>query len=470
MASLKSQGFQKQGENRQGKGYSVSLWYNLQTGVYAVQSRKTSASKRDSKVEKFVNKLDAEKYFEAVLRGNLSPFGISQSLNLESYMEQAKSIVRCEDLQKSPPHLTLLFAIDRVKTRSRDLKAKNYLSTANSCLKILRECTSLPSPRDTQGWRSWGKKCASLLISTSFSPKKVAFDTAKSRMSFFLRALQCLVDYGYLFPSGEGYSQSAIQAISAAKEFRKIHLSRETKKRETFKPISASKIEKLVKSETDFKKQLFVLKTLFGFRPSEALACSSAHLADGKVNLPALVTKTVSDSDKQPDIARPYAPLFLRVICRIEKTWPAYKLADFKNVRPKGDSVCLRRLRTIAACHIYFSTKDINAVKERCGHQTIEMGARHYAKFVSEIEVNQDQTSGHYYETEGGVFLSDGENEKEIAKDELGYDKFLLSLLLEVASAAIGTKMMVSILNQELDNTKNSKPQGLKKKVIRIAG
>jgi integrase len=446
MGTLATQGFQQLQLEPTPFGYSASLWFNATRGQYAVLTRGVSKTNRQSRVEKFTERHHAEAFLARVVRGEDSPYERKAVLRVDDAVDLARALVERETPTRELPSLPLLFAIDRVKSKSRDSQARDYLSTAHGCLRLLTSLQALPSARAPLEWRTWGKAAALVLMKTPLSSgDTVAYDTAKSRMAFFCRALQALVDYGHLFPDGAAYSAAALQALNAAKDARKHSLARVTRRRETYRPLSADEVRALVAGLPDLQRRVYVLKTLFGFRPSESFALRSKHIFDGKVQLALVVTKTTDELGQAPDLAPVHAPLFLRFLCRVEEAFQL-TLPHFEGVFPKGSDMCLRRLRTVAACHVLYATRDINAVKERCGHQTLEMAHGHYARYVSAIGVPAGVTPEAYYGIEGGIWLDDS---TELAKDDNAWDRFLLSLVFDLVLPELPTRECRALLESE---------------------
>jgi hypothetical protein len=179
MGTLATQGFRQLQLRSTNFGYSVSLWFNATRGQYAVLSRGVSKSNRSSRVEKFSEHAAAEKYLATLVHGENTPHGRKEVLRIDDALETARAIVEQESPSPEIPTLSLLFAIDRVKSKSRDTNASDYLSTANACLRLLVTMQALPSPRATTEWRAWGKTSAMALMKTPLSSgDTVAYDTA----------------------------------------------------------------------------------------------------------------------------------------------------------------------------------------------------------------------------------------------------------------------------------------------------
>jgi integrase len=471
---LRTQGFEPQesAENQSNRA-TVTVWMRLssveearESVLYAVSYRERSG-KRKLRQKKFRSREKAYEQFRLWSEGSESPWlRVENGNTIDEQTETAKKIQRRENVDVSPS-LPLLFALEFLDSRSRDTeRLEGYRCGARATLAILSDKHVLPPHFDNKRWSAWGATAAQFLLESETGGQPPAFDTAKMRIGFLKRALTCLETYAYSFQhADELVACAAIARAAVAREFKKLG-PKLTRKRKTLRPIGAAEIIDLLEKETDLRKRALMLKLLFGFRPPEAFHASYSDIFAHHLQLHEVVKKTVPfGHEANYDIEQVYAPLWFRLLTRLEQN-EAFRLRfesyeQALKTRPRKDPVCLRRLRTVAACHLYLATLNLETVRSRCGHHDLTMAKNHYTKFVRDLKKADNQTADEYYSIdEMHIDGVDG----VLAQNENAYDRFLLALLFEFIVKRLPTKEAMAIIMNELRAQQNRQEDTTKKR------
>lgn len=318
--------------------------------------------------------MEAKSFFEQVKSEGVPKNTVN--LTIKEYEEPAEAIVLSRLPFVGIPNLPFLFAIDRIRTGSTN---KNYTCVADGILTILRDHLALPTER--LSFHRWVAVCVHLMLSRHSQGKQsVAHDTAKSRVRFFKRALKCLADYSDQINGSMVYLPFLAQIDTVIADSQRL-MKGQIRERATFKPLTLNEVEKSINSLQLIKSKLHLLKVLsMGFRPGEAARATSSKIIQGKLLLNQIITKTTKNKKVYDKIQSPEVPLSLRLIIEIEEQ---LNLSADKKVAKELSEINppLRAMRTTSSCHSLYSGANIEVVRQRMGHTSLDMEVRHYMLF-----------------------------------------------------------------------------------------
>lgn len=424
--------------NKQAK-FSVALSRREKDNLvldWVVVVRDTGRKNRTYKQYRFETALTAKAFFEQVKREGVPEHSVH--LTVKEYEQVARDIVLSKLPFLSIPNLPLLLAIDRVRRGSKNVR---YTCVADGIVTILRDHLTLPT--ETKVFQQWIAQCTHLLMTKhAESTADVAEDTARHRLRFFKRALRCLSDYSDQINGSHVYLPYLSKVDVSIQDSRQL-LKGDLRSRNTYKPLTLKQIQMSLDSVSSLTAKIHILKVLtIGFRPGEAQRATYSKIVQGKLLLSQIISKTEKVKHK---IQSPEAPLSLRLIMRLEEQLNLRltkdDLAELSALQPP-----LRAMRTTAACHALFSGGNIEVVRQRLGHTSLDMIVRHYNLYS--IEDVGSHEPADYYNIPDAIQLG---GEKVEMNFGLFWDRWVLLKTLQVIQAELPSEKqtVVGILLEE---------------------
>lgn len=435
-------------KNKQAK-YTTSLQSREKDGLivdWTVVIRDTNRANRTFKQHRFDDLITAKAFYEQVKREGVPDYVVN--LTVKEYENSARAIVLSRLSYLGIPNLVLLLAIDRVRRGSTNPK---YNCVADGIVTILRNQLTIPT--ETKSFQQWIAHCTHLLMTKhTQGTQSVSEDTARHRLRFFKRALKCISDYSDQINGSSVYLPYLSKIDVTLQDARKL-LKGQLRSRDTYKPLTLSQINKSIDSVSSINSKMYLLKVLsIGFRPGEALRATYSKVVQGKLLLNQIITKTEHVKDK---IQSPEAPISLRLIMRFEEQVNLILTKTDKS-ELAALSPPVRAMRTTSACHTLYSGANIEVVRQRLGHTSLDMVVRHYNLYSIEDIGSLDPIE--YYNIPETIKIN---NEKVDLSFGLLWDRWILLKTLQVIQKELPDHKNIAseILLEEIGTKKIKKQE-----------
>ena len=401
-------------------GYRVSLNVvrNKQNGAteFRVKYAGTTRNSRKTHTQVFTCMSDAQTYFNTVMVKGLDAL-VDDYETVESRASDARLIRDYPHTPRSfPKTISLALAIMASGTVLGQTNSDNVERLA----KILEGENNFPQVPETEAWLN---RVLVLLQTKEYrtepGEETIARTTFIKRFNYLKSALDYVISYPTVF--GKPFCERLSMALNAKKKENRNIASRNTRSIKNFAPLGRSEIETLL-AVLGEGERLWVLKSLCsGLRPSEVIRLNISHLANGRIMLKEIVSKTKAKSN-------PPASLALRILLYLESkpvSTPSerYREKEFS----KAHSIKPYQFRTTLATHCIYAGQSFTQVQERLSHSTADMLLHHYSNSTPPGATN---SPADYY-GERAIKLSVDGVQVEIARDECLFDKWLLRLVLK---------------------------------------
>ena len=415
-------------QNESCNGYRVSLNVvkNRHTGEteYRVKYAGTTRSSRKTHTQIFSRMDDAKAYYVTVRANGLDALSDSY----ESIESRRSDAILIRDSPNTPRHFQKTVALALAILAEGTILGDKNSAYLERLAFILREENTLPAVNDVEGWLSRILEIIKVKEHRTEGAETIAKTTFIKRFNYLKSALEYIVSYPIVF--GKPFCERLSLALAQKRKDNRTLISRDTRSIKNFAPLGRTQIETLL-AVLGEGERLWVLKSLCsGLRPSEVIRLNISHLANGRLMLKEIVSKTKAKSN-------PPASLALRILLHLESKpvkppSERYREKEFS----KEHGITPYSFRTTLATHLIYCGVSFTQVQEKLSHASADMLLSHYANSLPPQAINNPAD----YYSDCSIKLSVGGTQVEVAHDENAYDKWLLRLVLRYWMPSEGTE------------------------------